>query len=168
MEKVKNEDKTITMTIVPVLELKVKGAELLDGSTSMFVLKNDPETYIDITVNKVWVNDKESGKRPETITVTLYKDGEKYDSKTLSAKTNWSCTWKDLPSQYKWTVDENSVPAGYNKKISLKDTTFTITNTYGSIVQTGDSSAPILWALLALTTAAGAVLTIRKLRKEKG
>ncbi|MCI7741097.1 MAG: DUF5979 domain-containing protein [Clostridiales bacterium] len=167
VEKVKNEDKTITMTIVPVLELKVKGAELLSGSTSMFVLKNDPETYIDITVNKVWVNDKESGKRPETITVTLYKDGEKYDSKTLSAKTNWSCTWKDLPSQYKWTVDENSVPAGYNKKISLKDTTFTITNTYGSIVQTGDSSAPILWALLAMTTAAGAVLTVKKLRKSK-
>ena len=167
VEKVKNEDKTITMTIVPVLELKVKGAELLSGSTSMFVLKNDPETYIDITVNKVWVNDKETGKRPETITVTLYKDGEKYDSKTLSAKTNWSCTWKDLPSQYKWTVDENSVPAGYNKKISLKDTTFTITNTYGSIVQTGDSSAPILWALLAMTTAAGAVLTVKKLRKSK-
>lgn len=168
VEKVENEDKTTTMTIVPVLELKVKGAELLSGSTSMFVLKNDPETYIDITVNKVWVNDKETGKRPETITVTLYKDGEKYDSKTLSAKTNWSCTWKDLPSQYKWTVDESSVPAGYTKKISLKDTTFTITNTYGSIVQTGDSSAPILWALLAMTTAAGAVLTVKKLRKEKG
>ena len=168
VEKVKNEDKTITMTIVPVLELKVKGAELLSGSTSMFVLKNDPETYIDITVNKVWVNDKESGKRPETITVTLYKDGEKYDSKTLSAKTNWSCTWKDLPSQYKWTVDESSLPAGYTKKITQKDNTFTITNTYSTIVGTGDNSAPILWALLAMTTAAGAVLTVKKLRKEKG
>lgn len=168
VEKVKNEDKTITMTIVPVLELKVKGAELLSGSTSMFVLKNDPETYIDITVNKVWVNDKESGKRPETITVTLYKDGEKYDSKTLSAKTNWSCTWKDLPSQYKWTVDESSLPGGYTKKITQKDNTFTITNTYSTIVGTGDSSAPILWALLAMTTAAGAVLTVKKLRKEKG
>ena len=168
VEKVENEDKTITMTIVPVLELKVKGAELLSGSTSMFVLKNDPETYIDITVNKVWVNDKESGKRPETITVTLYKDGEKYDSKTLSAKTNWSCTWKDLPSQYKWTVDESSLPAGYTKKITQKDNTFTITNTYSAIVGTGDSSAPILWALLAMTTAAGAVLTVKKLRKEKG
>ena len=168
VEKVENEDKTITMTIVPVLELKVKGAELLSGSTSMFVLKNDPETYIDITVNKVWVNDKESGKRPETITVTLYKDGEKYDSKTLSAKTNWSCTWKDLPSQYKWTVDESSLPGGYTKKITQKDNTFTITNTYSTIVGTGDSSAPILWALLAMTTAAGAVLTVKKLRKEKG
>ena len=168
VEKVKNEDKTITMTIVPVLELKVKGAELLSGSTSVFLLQNDPETYIDITVNKVWVNDKESGKRPETITVTLYKDGEKYDSKTLSAKTNWSCTWKDLPSQYKWTVDESSLPAGYTKKITQKDNTFTITNTYSTIVGTGDSSAPILWALLAMTTAAGAVLTVKKLRKEKG
>ena len=168
VEKVENEDKTITMTIVPVLELKVKGAELLSGSTSVFLLQNDPETYIDITVNKVWVNDKESGKRPETITVTLYKDGEKYDSKTLSAKTNWSCTWKDLPSQYKWTVDESSLPAGYTKKITQKDNTFTITNTYSTIVGTGDSSAPILWALLAMTTAAGAVLTVKKLRKEKG
>ena len=168
VEKVENQDQSITMTIVPVLELSVKGAELLTGSASEFVLKNDPETYIDITVNKVWKNDKEAGKRPETITVTLYKDGEKYDSKTLSEKTKWSCTWTNLPSQYKWTVDESSLPAGYTKSISQKGTTFTITNTYSSIPQTGDNSAPILWALLAMTTAAGAVLTVKKLRKEKG
>ena len=118
-----------TLTIVPVLELKVTGAQLLSGSTSVFQLVNDPEKYIDITVNKLWKNDKEAGKRPDTITVILYKDGEKYDSKTISEKDKWSCTWKNLPSQYKWTVDEGSLPAGYTKSISLKGTTFTITNT---------------------------------------
>lgn len=168
VDRVENEDQSITITIVPVLELSVKGAELLTGSTSVFVLENDPESYIDITVNKLWKNDKEAGKRPGTITVTLYKDGVKYDSKTISEKDKWTCTWKNLPSQYKWTVDESSLPAGYTKSISQKGNTFTITNTYSSIVQTGDNSAPILWALLALTTAAGAVLTVRKLRKEKG
>lgn len=168
VDRVENEDQSITITIVPVLELSVKGAELLSGSTSEFVLKNDPESYIDITVNKLWKNDKEAGKRPETITVTLYKDGVKYDSKTISEKDKWTCTWKNLPSQYKWTVDESSLPAGYTKSISQKGNTFTITNTYSSIPGTGDNSAPILWALLVLTTAAGAVLTIRKLRKEKG
>ncbi len=168
VDRVENEDQSITITIVPVLELSVKGAELLTGSTSVFVLENDPESYIDITVNKLWKNDKEAGKRPETITVTLYKDGVKYDSKTISEKDKWTCTWKNLPSQYKWTVDESSLPAGYTKSISQKGNTFTITNTYSSIVQTGDNSAPILWALLVLTTAAGVVLTVRKLRKEKG
>ena len=168
VDRVENEDQSITITIVPVLELSVKGAELLTDSTSEFVLKNDPESYIDITVNKLWKNDKEAGKRPETITVTLYKDGVKYDSKTISEKDKWTCTWKNLPSQYKWTVDESSLPAGYTKSISQKGNTFTITNTYSSIPGTGDNSAPILWALLVLTTAAGAVLTIRKLRKEKG
>ena len=168
VDRVKNEDQADTTTIVPVLELTVKGAELLTGSTSMFLLENDPESYIDITVNKLWKNDKEAGKRPETITVTLYKDGVKYDSKTISEKDKWTCTWKNLPSQYKWTVDESNLPAGYTKSITQKGNTFTITNTYSSIVGTGDSSAPILWALLVLTTAAGAVLTIRKLRKEKG
>ena len=163
-----NEDQSVTVTIVPVLELNVKGAELLTGSASVFLLKNDPETYIDITVNKLWKNDKEAGKRPETITVTLYKDGEKYDSKTLSEKNKWTCTWTNLPSQYKWTVDESNLPAGYTKSITRSGNTFTITNTYSSIPGTGDNSAPILWALLALTTAAGAVLTVRKLRKEKG
>lgn len=157
-----------TLTIVPVLELKVTGAQLLSGSTSVFQLVNDPEKYIDITVNKLWKNDKEAGKRPDTITVILYKDGEKYDSKTISEKDKWSCTWKNLPSQYKWTVDEGSLPAGYTKSISLKGTTFTITNTYSSIPQTGDDSAPILWALLTLATASGAALTMKKLRKEKG
>ena len=168
VDRVENEDQSITITIVPVLELSVKGAELLTGSTSVLVLENDPESYIDITVNKLWKNDKEAGKRPETITVTLYKDGVKYDSKTISEKDKWTCTWKNLPSQYKWTVDESKLPAGYTKSISQKGNTFTITNTYSSIVQTGDNSAPILWALLVLTTAAGAALTIRKLRKEKG
>ena len=168
VDRVENEDQTDTTTIVPVLELTVKGAELLTGSTSVFVLENDPESYIDITVNKLWKNDKEAGKRPETITVTLYKDGVKYDSKTISEKDKWTCTWKNLPSQYKWTVDESNLPAGYTKSISQKGNTFTITNTYSSIPGTGDSSAPILWALLVLTTATGAVLTFRKLRKEKG
>ncbi|MDY4488403.1 MAG: SpaA isopeptide-forming pilin-related protein [Candidatus Limivicinus sp.] len=168
VDKVQNEDQSVTITIVPLLELNVKGAELQSGSTSVFVLKNDPESYIDITVNKLWKNDKEAGKRPETITVTLYKDGVKYDSKTISEKDKWTCTWKNLPSQYKWTVDESNLPAGYTKSITQKGNTFTITNTYSSIPGTGDSSAPILWALLVLTTAAGAVLTIRKLRKEKG
>ena len=168
VDRVENEDQSITITIVPVLELSVKGAELLTGSTSVLVLENDPESYIDITVNKLWKNDKEAGKRPETITVTLYKDGVKYDSKTISEKDKWTCTWKNLPSQYKWTVDESKLPAGYTKSISQKGNTFTITNTYSSIPGTGDNSAPILWALLVLTTAAGAVLTIRKLRKEKG
>ena len=168
VDRVENEDQSITITIVPVLELSVKGAELLTGSTSVLVLENDPESYIDITVNKLWKNDKEAGKRPETITVTLYKDGVKYDSKTISEKDKWTCTWKNLPSQYKWTVDESKLPAGYTKSISQKGNTFTITNTYSSIVQTGDNSAPILWALLVLTTAAGAALTRRKLRKEKG
>ena len=168
VDRVENKDQSITITIVPVLELSVKGAELLTGSTSEFVLKNDPESYIDITVNKLWKNDKEAGKRPGTITVTLYKDGVKYDSKTISEKDKWTCTWKNLPSQYKWTVDESKLPAGYTKSISQKGNTFTITNTYSSIPGTGDNSAPILWALLVLTTAAGAVLTIRKLRKEKG
>ena len=168
VDRVENEDQSITITIVPVLELSVKGAELLTGSTSVLVLENDPESYIDITVNKLWKNDKEAGKRPETITVTLYKDGVKYDSKTISEKDKWTCTWKNLPSQYKWTVDESKLPAGYTKSISQKGNTFTITNTYSSIPGTGDNSAPILWALLALTTAAGAVLTVRKLRKEKG
>ena len=168
VDRVENEDQTDTTTIVPVLELTVKGAELLTGSTSVFLLENDPESYIDITVNKLWKNDKEAGKRPETITVTLYKDGVKYDSKTISEKDKWTCTWKNLPSQYKWTVDESNLPAGYTKSITQKGNTFTITNTYSSIPGTGDSSAPILWALLVLTTAAGAVLTIRKLRKEKG
>lgn len=168
VDRVENEDQSITITIVPVLELSVKGAELLTGSTSEFVLKNDPESYIDITVNKLWKNDKEAGKRPETITVTLYKDGVKYDSKTISEKDKWTCTWKNLPSQYKWTVDESKLPAGYTKSISQKGNTFTITNTYSSIPGTGDNSAPILWALLVLTTAAGVVLTVRKLRKEKG
>lgn len=168
VRNIENEDGSETVTIVPVLGIKVKGAEQASDSNDAYQLLNDPETYIDITVKKVWANDKDNGKRPDTITVTLYKDGEKYDSKTIGEKDKWTCTWKDLPSQYEWTVDENVLPAGYFKSVVRNGNTFTITNTYNPNPKTGDLNMPVLWALLVMATASGAVFTVKKLRRENG
>ncbi|MGI6257191.1 MAG: Cna B-type domain-containing protein [Anaerovoracaceae bacterium] len=65
------------------------------------------------TVLKIWDDeDDKYGKRPETITVQLYKDGEPFgDPVTLSEDTGWHHTWENLivdpnGDSYKYTVKE--------------------------------------------------------------
>lgn len=64
-----------------------------------------------ISVRKVW---KDQGNiRPDSIKVNLLRDGEVYDTVTLSDKNNWSFAWDNLDWRYEWKVEEDEVPAGY-------------------------------------------------------
>ena len=89
-----------------------------------------------VDVTKVWQGAEVT--HPETVDVTLYRDGEAYDTVTLSADCNWSHTWEGLSNAYTWTVDEPSVPSGYNKTVDRNGYSFTITNTHEDIPKTGD------------------------------
>lgn len=93
-----------------------------------------PET-VSKTVKKVWDdNDNKADKRPSSVTVQLYANGQAYgDSVTLSSGSTWEYTWNNLPkysngAAVNYAVQETSVSAGYEAKYS--DDTFTITNTY--------------------------------------
>lgn len=72
-----------------------------------------PETT-NITVNKVW-NDSsdQDGKRPTSIEVALYADGDKaaVAPLTLTAANNWQGQFTDLP-KYKIGVDDNGDATG--------------------------------------------------------
>lgn len=53
---------------------------------------------ITISGEKTWDDDKDrDGKRPKNITVELYRDGELYDSATLSEETDWKYEFSNLP-----------------------------------------------------------------------
>ena len=101
---------------------------------------SNPPVPVDVTAEKVWVDDSDAdGMRPSSITFTLYKkvgDAEPKEYKTaeLSGQGDtWKTTFKSLPSYedgkpVTYTVDEESVPVNYEKKVS--EDGLTVTNTY--------------------------------------
>ena len=77
---------------------------------------------IDIPVEKEWLDDNndEDGKRPESITVNLYADGEKIQTVTIKpdANGNWAYTFKGLDKnkdgkEIKYTIEEEKVMLYY-------------------------------------------------------
>lgn len=88
----------------------------------------DP-TYVSRTVEKVW-NDNNNPDRPTSITVNLLRNGEVYETVTLSAANGWDYNWPNLDAGYTWSVQEVNVAEGYEPGIVRSGDTFVITNTY--------------------------------------
>ena len=114
-----------------------------------------PETT-EVTVKKVWEdNGNQDGIRPGSIDVQLKKNGDVYQTATLTApetgdKNTWSHTFKNLPKfdhsidAIVWTVDEAEVPTGYTKADPVVENgVITITNTHE--VETVDVTATKVW-----------------------
>ena len=82
--------------------------------------------------SKTWADDNNAaGKRPESITVHLYGNGELVDSKKVTAADNWQWNFGDLPVQTEegetiiYSIGEDPVP-GYAATVHGMN----ITNTY--------------------------------------
>lgn len=87
------------------------------------------DLYTDITVVKVWRDDGHEAKRPQRITVTLYKDKSVYETVTLSTANNWRHSWIMLDKTALWTVAETPVD-GYTTTVKKETNTYIVTNTY--------------------------------------
>lgn len=85
-------------------------------------------------VLKVWNDEGQTCERPETITIQLLKNGEIWDTVTLSERSSWRYTWDELPRYDKngliidWRVVELT-PEGYTVSVSQEAGTFVVTNT---------------------------------------
>lgn len=80
------------------------------------------------TVVKLWADSGANDQRPESVCVDIVKDGEIWESVTLSGENNWSYSW-DVPQEGgDWSVMERDVPDGYEVSITSNGNTFTITN----------------------------------------
>lgn len=99
-------------------------------------IENTAVKPVEVSVTKIWYG--ADVEHPDSVNVTLFRDGEAYATAVLSAENDWSHTWTDLTDEFDWTVDEPSVPSGYTKTVRSNGYSFTITNTYEDIPKTGD------------------------------
>ena len=121
----------------------VKETSIVEGYTvtysdDTFTITNSyrPETVVQ-SVSKVWAdNNNESGKRPESIQVQLFANGEAHgDNITLSKTNNWKHTWTELDKYENgvlihYTVKETAVSEYYIMSKEEKAEETIITNTY--------------------------------------
>lgn len=119
-----------------------------------FTITNTKEfSYIDVRVSKVWYGADVT--HPTSVKIVLYRDGVEYDTVTLSADNNWTYTWKELTDEFRWTVDEPSVPSGYVKHIRRNEYNFTVYNTHVDNPKTGDFTDLAGMFLMVLMGVAG-------------
>lgn len=87
------------------------------------ILASHTPEKITVRGNKIWNDDNNrDGLRPNTITVLLFADGQKIDSMTVSAQSNWAFTFKDLPKNKNgktilYTIGEIAV-SGYTSVVN--------------------------------------------------
>lgn len=132
-----------------------------------------PET-IKISGSKTWDDaDNQDGKRPESITIRLYANGEEAFGhvQTVTAADGWSWKFTDLPKfedgeAIIYTISEDQV-SGYQPEIDGYD----ITNSHTpvkteSTPETGDRGTPALWIVL-MGLAGTAIVTGSYLAEKK-
>ena len=88
-----------------------------------------------VTGAKTWEDNNDAwGLRPESITVNLLRNGEQFESQTVTAETGWTYEFDGLPkydangNEYTYTVSENTVN-GYEAEVSETNITNTLITT---------------------------------------
>ena len=123
---VKQDGQTVVYSLkevgrIPGYESTVTG----DVQTGFVITNSHTPELTKISGEKIWDDgDNQDGKRPESITVNLFANGEKIDSKAVKADAegNWKYSFKNLPKYadgqlISYTVTEDAVPE-YTAEIS--------------------------------------------------
>ncbi len=100
-----------------VIYPKIKQIAVLTGEIERFQLL------------KIWENDENLPKKPNEITVDIYRDHSFYDSVTLSEANNWSYSWEeDMGSE--WSMIERQIPEGCAVVYRKDGRQYIVVNTY--------------------------------------
>lgn len=133
--------------------------------------KNSPPTSRKVC--KIWDDENAEDNRPDDIRVTLYKDGEIYETVTLSNENNWSHEWFNLDSKARWSIIENDEYENYTVVLTREGATYYFKNSYKEtpppppdLPQTGQLWWPVP-LLLLLGVAFITVGTVVCLKKKK-
>ena len=98
---------------------------------------------VDLTVKKEWSDQgNKYGKRPGSVTVTLYNGNQEVEKVVLSAANGWTYTWTELDGTGDWSVLETGIPVGYKPYYVRNGNVVTITN-MAALIQTGQLNWPI-------------------------
>lgn len=97
------------------------------------------------------------------------RNGNVEKTVVLSDKNDWSYTWYAEDDDGTWTVSEKEIPDGYRVTVNKNETSFILTNTYGTppdIPDTGDTANLMLYILIFAVAGIGLVLVGLKLKAE--
>lgn len=137
----------------------------------------EEEEKVSLRVVKVWQDKGYESKRPQEITVELYRGQERMDTVQLSAANNWRHQWTELPAG-DWRVVERTAIEGYTVVSSREDDVYVLINSYNAPGGTPDSPSGgklpqtgLLWWPASVLAVAGITLFfagwIRHRRGEK-
>ncbi|MGL4910931.1 MAG: Cna B-type domain-containing protein [Romboutsia sp.] len=92
-------------------------------------------SYINLDVEKIWINDENIKNRPTSIEVELYRNNELYKSIVLDENNKWQYTFEKLDSKYNYSVKEKNVPKNYVVSYEKYTTLIKIKNKYNNTVK---------------------------------
>ena len=125
---------------------------------------------ISYTVSKLWRDEGNANKRPQAVTIALYRDGEYVETVVLSEENNWMYTWTVVDDGAIWQAVELNVPEGYTVTLEQNGNCFLVTNSYegdDDPPDTGDIGNPRLY-LVAMCVAGVGLVTLGLTGKKKG
>lgn len=101
-----------------------------DGNTTIVIVNYHEIETIDLTIEKVWDDAGHEDVRPSSIIVSIFADGEEFETIKITAENNWTYTLKNLQKykkgqEIKYTIEEEKLD-NYETKYEG----YTITNSY--------------------------------------
>ena len=117
--------------VYSIKEVSVKGYDSVitgDASTGFVITNSHTPMEIDLSGSKTWDDaDNQDGKRPDSITIRLYANGEQVKVVTVTAEDGWKWNFTNLPkyengSEIRYTITEDVVP-GYQSEVDGMDVT---------------------------------------------
>lgn len=119
-------------------------------------------------VLKLWKDEGSKEKRPISIEVEIFRNGESQKTVILSEENNWSYRWTVPADGARWQVVERNIPEGYVLTVEDRGTTFVLTNSVPKdppgTPQTGDSFN-ILLAVVLMNLSGAGLITLGLCRK---
>ena len=130
------------------------------------------DTEVSYKILKLWKGDTQS-RRPKEIEVEIFRNGESYQTVTLSESNHWTYTWTAKDDGAKWTVAERNVPSGYTATLEQREAFFVLTNTCTTPPpehekpKTGDTANLLLYTILMCASGISLVLLGVYMRKNR-
>ena len=124
-----------------------------------------PDEEIQYKVLKLWKDKHHQSKRPASIDVEIFRNGESFETVRLSEKNNWSYAWAAPADGAVWKVVERNIPNGYSVTVEESAASFVLTNTWEpeedvseNMPKTGDTSNILFYIVMAYVSGIGLIL----------